>query len=87
MNYSQDTDQLIAKKSFSTFGVLFLSRHAFFVLSSELKFEIIAIAEHDSTIKSLIHLQFSKNLHKTLVIQYSLISPECPAATCLSLHP
>jgi hypothetical protein len=49
--YSHDTDQFIAKKFFSTLGVLLFSIHALFVLSSELKFEMIAIAENERTIK------------------------------------
>lgn len=47
MYYSQDTDQLIAKKSFSMLGFLLFSIQALFVISSVLKFEIIAIAEND----------------------------------------
>lgn len=73
MYYSQDTDQLIAKKSFSTFGVLLFSRHAFFVNSSELKFEIIAIAENETTIQhSIIDfflLIFTMPPHKIIYLE------------------
>ena len=77
MNYSQATDQLIAKKSFSAFGVLLLSRHAFFVLSSELKFEIIAIAVNDSTLKHSIKdfflLIFTLPPHKIIYLETVII--------------